>query len=38
VADQLGAVDRVRLVKRLGIFSETTLNERLGILQAMFAV
>jgi mRNA interferase MazF len=38
VADQLRAVDRDRLVKRLGILSETTLNELLGILQAMFAV
>jgi mRNA interferase MazF len=38
VADQLRAVDRDRLVKRLGILSETTLNELLCILQAMFAV
>jgi mRNA interferase MazF len=38
VADQLRAVDRDRLVKRLGILSETTLNELLGILQEMFAV
>lgn len=38
VADQLMAVDRDRLVKRLGSLSETTLNELLGVLQAMFAV
>lgn len=38
VADQLRAVDRDRLVKRLGSLSETTLNELLRILQAMFAV
>ena len=38
VADQLRAVDRDRLVKRLGRLSETTLNELLGVLQAMFAV
>ena len=38
VADQLRAVDRDRLVKRLGSLSETTLNELLGVLQAMFAV
>ncbi len=38
VADQLRAVDRGRLVKRLGSLSETTLNELLGVLQAMFAV
>jgi mRNA interferase MazF len=38
VADQLRAVDRERLVKQLGRLSETTLNELLGILQAMFAV
>jgi len=37
-ADQLRAVDRDRLVKRLGKLSETTLNELLGVLQAMFAV
>ena len=38
VADQLRAVDRERLVKQLGKLSETTLNELLGVLQAMFAV
>ena len=38
VADQLRAVDRERLVKRLGRLSETTLDELLGVLQAMFAV
>ena len=38
VADQLRAVDRDRLVKRLGRLSETTLDELLGVLQAMFAV
>ena len=38
VADQLRAVDRDRLIKRLGRLSETTLNELLGVLQAMFAV
>ena len=38
VADQLRAVDRDRLVKQLGRVSETTLNELLGVLQAMFAL
>ena len=38
VADQLRAVDRERLVRRLGSLSETTLNELLAVLQAMFAV
>jgi mRNA interferase MazF len=38
VADQLRAVDRERLLKQLGRLSETTLNELLGVLQAMFAV
>ena len=38
VADQLRAVDRERLVKRLGSLPETTLNQLLGVLQAMFAV
>ena len=38
VADQLRAVDRERLVKRLGTLSATTLNELLDVLQAMFAV
>lgn len=38
VADQLRAVDRERLVKHLGRLPETTLNELLGVLQAMFAL
>ncbi len=38
VADQLRAVDRERLVKHLGRLSDTTLNELLGVLLAMFAV
>ena len=38
VADQLRAVARERLVKHLGRLSDTTLNELLGVLQAMFAV
>jgi len=38
VADQLRAVDREPLVKHLGRLSDTTLNELLGVLQAMFAV
>jgi mRNA interferase MazF len=38
VADQLRAVDRDRLVKRLGSLADTTLTELLGVLQAMFAV
>ena len=38
VADQLRAVDRERLVKHLGRLSDTTINELLGVLQAMFAV
>ncbi len=38
VVDQLRAVDQDRLVKRLGNLSETTLNELLVVLQAMFAV
>ena len=38
VPDQLRAVDREGLVKRLGSLSETTLAELLDILQAMFAV
>jgi len=37
-ADQLRAVDGGRIVKRLGNLSETTLNELLGVLQAMFAM
>lgn len=38
VADQLRAVDRDRLIKRLGILPDDTLLEVLRILQAMFAV
>ena len=38
VADQLRAVDRERLVKHLGRLLDTTLNELMGVLQAMFAV
>ena len=38
VAVQLRAVDRDRLVKRLGILSDATLIEVLSVLQAMFAV
>jgi mRNA interferase MazF len=38
VADQLRAVDRDRLVKRLGILPDATLIEVLSVLQAMFAV
>ena len=38
VADQLQAVDRERLIKRLGILPDATLVEVLGVLQAMFAV
>ncbi len=38
VADQPRAVDRDRLIKRLGNLSETRLNELLGVLQVMFAV
>ena len=38
VADQLSAVDKERLVRRLGSLSETTLTELLGVLQALFAV
>jgi mRNA interferase MazF len=38
VADQVRAVDRERLVKRLGSMSDITVNELLGVLQAMFAV
>jgi len=37
VADQLMAVDRDRLVKRLGILPDATLIEVLSVLQAMFA-
>ena len=38
VADQLRAVDRDRLVKRLGILPDATLTEVLSVLQAMFAL
>ncbi len=38
VADQLRAVDRERLIRRLGSLSETTLNDLLAVLQAMFAL
>ena len=38
VRDQLKAVDRDRLVKRLGILSDSTLIELPPVLQAMFAV
>ena len=38
VPDQLRAVGRDRLVKRLGVLPEASLVEVLAILQAMFAV
>jgi mRNA interferase MazF len=38
VADQLRAVDRDRLAKRLGILPDATLTEVLSVFQAMFAV
>ncbi|MCX5954756.1 MAG: type II toxin-antitoxin system PemK/MazF family toxin [Cyanobacteria bacterium] len=38
VADQLRAVDRDCLVKRLGILPDATLTEVLSVLQAMFAM
>ncbi|MFM7549652.1 MAG: type II toxin-antitoxin system PemK/MazF family toxin [Cyanobacteriota bacterium] len=38
VADQLRAVGRDRLVKRLGSLADPTLTPVLGVLQAMFAV
>lgn len=38
VIDQLRAVDRDRLIKRLGVLADDTLVEVLNILQAMFAV
>ncbi len=38
VIDQLRAVDRDRLIKRLGILADDTLVEVLSVLQAMFAV
>jgi len=37
VLDQLRTVDRERLVKRLGVLTNTTLLEVLGALQEMFA-
>jgi|688.fasta_scaffold545119_2 mRNA-degrading endonuclease toxin of MazEF toxin-antitoxin module len=37
-ASQLSAIDRNRLVMRLGSLSETKLNELMALLQAMFAV
>lgn len=38
VIDQLRAVDRDRLIRRLGVLADDTLVEVLSILQAMFAV
>ena len=38
VIDQLRAVDRDRLMKRLGVLADDTLVEVLNVLQAMFAV
>ena len=38
VLDQLRAVDRDRLMKRLGVLDDETLGEVLSILQAMFSV
>lgn len=38
VIDQLRAVDRDRLIKRLGVLADDTLVEVLSVLQAMFAV
>ena len=38
MADQLWAVDREHLVRRLASLSETTLNDLLAVLQAMFAL
>jgi mRNA interferase MazF len=38
VFDQLRAVDRDRLMKRLGVLDDETLGEVLSILQAMFSV
>jgi mRNA interferase MazF len=38
VVDQLTAVDRDRLIKRLGVLADATLVEVLSVLQAMFAV
>lgn len=38
VADQLRAVNRDRLISKLGVLDEDTLVELLSILQAMFAL
>ena len=38
VVDQLRAVDRDRMIKRLGVLADDTLVEVLSVLQAMFAV
>jgi len=38
VADQLRAVNRDRLIRKLGVLDEDTLVELLSILQAMFAL
>ncbi len=38
VVDQLRAVDKDQLIKRLGVLADDTLLEVLSILQAMFAV
>jgi mRNA interferase MazF len=38
VVDQIRAVDRDRLMKRLGVLADDTLREVLSVLQAMFAV
>ena len=38
VVDQIRAVDRDRLIKRLGVLADGTLGEVLSVLQAMFAV
>jgi mRNA interferase MazF len=37
VLDQVRAVDRGRLVKRLGALTGTSMEKVLGVLQAMFA-
>jgi mRNA interferase MazF len=37
VLDQIRVVDRVRLVKRLGALTDTTLLKSLNVLQEMFA-
>lgn len=38
VLDQIRAVDRDRLIKRLGVLADGALDEVLSVLQAMFAV